>query len=217
MAVLVTLWGARLTFNFARKGGYAGRRGLPLADPARPDDPGAVPAVQPVLHRRSTRTRILVLIAFRHTRRTRTGHAVRRSTWRSPRCFLVLLAARRSPTSSSGSSTSGRRPSVAAGREPQPRFLQTGLLRVLAPPELLLRAGSVVGVLLLRRGRGAARCWSGPCSGAVLLTALFIGSTIFTESISRSKYPEYADYQASTSPIVPWFPRPRRGAVERTA
>lgn len=24
MAVLVTLWGARLTYNFARKGGYTG-------------------------------------------------------------------------------------------------------------------------------------------------------------------------------------------------
>ena len=43
--------------------------------------------------------------------------------------------------------------------------------------------------------------------GAVLLTALFIGSTIFTESITRGKYPEYADYQATTSAIVPWFPR----------
>jgi steroid 5-alpha reductase family enzyme len=43
--------------------------------------------------------------------------------------------------------------------------------------------------------------------GAVLLTALFIGSTIFTESITRSRYPEYADYQATTSAIVPWVPR----------
>ena len=43
--------------------------------------------------------------------------------------------------------------------------------------------------------------------GAALLTGLFIGSTIFTESITRSRYPEYAAYQARTSPIVPWFPR----------
>ena len=35
MAGLVTLWGARLTFNFARKGGYTGSRGLPLAGAAR--------------------------------------------------------------------------------------------------------------------------------------------------------------------------------------
>ena len=54
-------------------------------------------------------------------------------------------------------------------------------------------------------------------AGAVLLTALFIGSTVFTESITRSKYPEYADYQAPTSAIVPWFPRGHVAAGERTA
>jgi steroid 5-alpha reductase family enzyme len=41
----------------------------------------------------------------------------------------------------------------------------------------------------------------------VLLTALFIGSTNFTERISLDRYPEYADYQRRTSPAVPWFPR----------
>jgi steroid 5-alpha reductase family enzyme len=46
-----------------------------------------------------------------------------------------------------------------------------------------------------------------PVIGPLLLTGLFIGSTVFTESITRSRYPEYARYQARTSPIVPWFPR----------
>jgi steroid 5-alpha reductase family enzyme len=46
----------------------------------------------------------------------------------------------------------------------------------------------------------------------VLLTLLFVGSTIFTESITKSKYPEYAGYQATTSMIVPWFPRGSRAA-----
>jgi len=43
--------------------------------------------------------------------------------------------------------------------------------------------------------------------GALLLTLLLVGSTVFTESIMKSKYPEYSDYQARTSPIVPWFAR----------
>jgi steroid 5-alpha reductase family enzyme len=43
--------------------------------------------------------------------------------------------------------------------------------------------------------------------GIVLLLAVFIGSTSFTEAISLSKYPEYADYQARTSAVIPWFPR----------
>jgi steroid 5-alpha reductase family enzyme len=42
--------------------------------------------------------------------------------------------------------------------------------------------------------------------GAVLLLFVFIGSTQFTESISLSRYPEYAEYQRRTSPVVPWIP-----------
>ena len=45
--------------------------------------------------------------------------------------------------------------------------------------------------------------------GAVLLTLLFIGSTNFTEKISLGKYPEYADYQATTSAVIPWFAKRR--------
>ena len=52
--------------------------------------------------------------------------------------------------------------------------------------------------------------------GAVLLSLLFVGSTRFTESISRSRYPEYARYQETTSAVVPWFPR-RRSPVSTDA
>lgn len=48
--------------------------------------------------------------------------------------------------------------------------------------------------------------WTG--AGAVLLTALFVGSTRFTESISAARYPRYCDYQARTSAIIPWPPTP---------
>jgi len=41
----------------------------------------------------------------------------------------------------------------------------------------------------------------------VLLTLLFAGSTRFTESITLSKYPEYAAYQRRTSAVVPWRPK----------
>jgi steroid 5-alpha reductase family enzyme len=51
--------------------------------------------------------------------------------------------------------------------------------------------------------------------GAVLLTVLFIGSTIFTESISSAKYPAYAEYQRTTSMLVPLPPRRRSPVVER--
>ena len=52
--------------------------------------------------------------------------------------------------------------------------------------------------------------------GALLLSLLFVGSTIFTESITRSRYPEYAEYQSTTSAIIPWFPR-RHAPAEAAA
>jgi steroid 5-alpha reductase family enzyme len=46
------------------------------------------------------------------------------------------------------------------------------------------------------------------------LSVLFVGSTSFTEKITLSRYPEYANYQRRTSAIVPWFSRSRTDEVE---
>jgi len=43
--------------------------------------------------------------------------------------------------------------------------------------------------------------------GPLVLTALFHGSTKFTEELSLRKYPEYARYQARVSRLIPWLPR----------
>ncbi|TFG63474.1 MAG: DUF1295 domain-containing protein [Spirochaetales bacterium] len=47
--------------------------------------------------------------------------------------------------------------------------------------------------------------------GPLLLTLVFFGSTRFTEAITLSKYPSYTDFQKSVSAVIPWFPL-RRGA-----
>ncbi len=47
--------------------------------------------------------------------------------------------------------------------------------------------------------------WS--LSGPLVLSALFAGSTIFTEGITASKYPHYKAYQKRVSAIIPWFSR----------
>jgi protein-S-isoprenylcysteine O-methyltransferase Ste14 len=46
--------------------------------------------------------------------------------------------------------------------------------------------------------------------GAALLSLLFQGSTRFTEELTLAKYPAYADYQRTTSRLLPW-PRTRAG------
>ncbi|KAI9320730.1 hypothetical protein BX666DRAFT_1875333 [Dichotomocladium elegans] len=46
--------------------------------------------------------------------------------------------------------------------------------------------------------------------GTASLTLLFQGSTELTEYISAEKYPEYKEYQRSVSRILPWFPKNRQ-------
>jgi steroid 5-alpha reductase family enzyme len=43
-------------------------------------------------------------------------------------------------------------------------------------------------------------------AGPLLLSLLFQGSTTLTEHITASKYPAYSAYQARVSRLVPWFP-----------
>ena len=141
MAVLLTLWGARLTFNFARKGGYSGVEDYRWA----------------VLRGRMSP------LAF---------HAFN--------LFFIVI-------------------------------YQNALLAAITFPELTAlespRAFGALDTVVTVFGTIAAGTVPWTIVGAILLTALFIGSTIFTESITRSKYPEYANYQAKTSMLIPWFQR----------
>jgi steroid 5-alpha reductase family enzyme len=211
MAALVTIWGARLTFNFARKGGYSGVEDYRWA----------------ILRARMSgwqfelfnfffiviwQNVILFLIAlpaftaFQH-RATPFG------IWDVVVgvAFFACTIGETVADQQQWNFHAGKRAESAAGRKPNPQFLQTGLWRFSRHPNfffeqaqwwLLFFFGVVAANSLLQ--------WT--VAGAFLLTTLFIGSTNFTESITRSKYPEYAAYQATTSAIIPFPPR-RKGKV----
>ncbi|MEQ1734973.1 MAG: DUF1295 domain-containing protein [Rhodoglobus sp.] len=209
MAVLVTLWGARLTFNFARKGGYTGTEDYRWA----------------VLRARMTRPQfeifnllfivlyqnaILVLIAlpaltaFQH-RGTAFGvlDAV---------VAVVFLALLVGETIADQQQWEFHLAKKAGGADFRPRFLSTGLWRLSRHPNFFFeQAQWWVLFLFSAIAAGSLAQWT--ILGAVLLTLLFVGSTKFTESITLSKYPEYANYRATTSAIVPWPPRRPESSV----
>ncbi|MFD0597288.1 DUF1295 domain-containing protein [Catellatospora coxensis] len=213
LAVLVLLWGARLTFNFARRGGYA---------------PGGEDYRWAILRARLPRWQfqlfnllfitvyqniILLLIAL---------PAYTALTHPSPFgvldavlavVFLGLLAGETVADQQQWDFHRRKHAAIAAGEPPQSRFLRTGLFRYSRHPNYFFEQAQWWVVF----GFGAAAAGSvlqWTVIGPVLLTALFIGSTMFTESITLSRYPEYAGYRAVTSPIVPWPPR-RSGAADR--
>ncbi|MEU7823687.1 DUF1295 domain-containing protein [Catellatospora sp. NPDC049133] len=206
LAVLVLLWGARLTFNFARRGGYA---------------PGGEDYRWAILRARLSRWQfqlfnllfitvyqniILLLIAL---------PAYTALTHPSPFgvldavlavVFLGLLAGETVADQQQWDFHRRKHAELAEGRQPRSRFLRSGLFRYSRHPNYFFEQAQWWVVF----GIGAAAAGSvlqWTVVGPVLLTALFVGSTMFTESITLSRYPEYADYRAVTSPIVPWPPR----------
>ena len=103
-----------------------------------------------------------------------------------------------------------RRASTTA--TPGPQFLRTGLFRYSRHPNYFFELAQ--WWLLVGFAVTASRSWGQwSAVGAVLLTLLFVGSTRFTERVSRAKYPDYADYQRVTSPVIPWRPRRDAGSV----
>jgi steroid 5-alpha reductase family enzyme len=208
---LVALWGARLTFNFARKGGYA-RGGEDYRwEVLRGRMSGWQFQVFNVFFIVIYQNVILLLItlpaytALRHPTPFGVGDVV------AAVVFLAFLVGETVADQQQWNFQGWKRAEVAAGREPQRRFVRSGLFRFSRHPNFFFEQAQWWVVFAF--GAIAARSvWQWTVLGAVLLTLLFVGSTRFTESISVSRYPEYTDYQRHTSAVVPWWPR-RRAAV----
>lgn len=124
--------------------------------------------------------------------------------------FLLLLAGETIADQQQWEFHRVKKAEADAGRKPHPRFLQSGLWRFSRHPNFFFEQAQwwvLVAFAMIATGSPLERT----VIGAVLLTLLFVGSTAFTESITLSKYPEYAEYQAMTSAIVP-LPRKRETA-----
>ncbi|HEX3790840.1 MAG TPA: DUF1295 domain-containing protein [Pseudonocardiaceae bacterium] len=206
MLGLVALWGLRLTFNFARKGGYArggeDYRWAVLRARMAPWQFQLFNVFFIVIYQNL----ILLLItlpadtALLHRSPLGVGDVV------AAVVFLVFLVGETVADQQQWTFQGWKHAELAAGREPDRRFAQSGLFRYSRHPNFFFEQAQWWVVFAF--GAIAARSvtqWT--VIGAVLLTLLFVGSTRFTESISRSRYPEYADYQRRTSAVVPWWPR----------
>jgi steroid 5-alpha reductase family enzyme len=205
VAILVTLWGARLTFNFARKGGYSDVEDYRWA----------------ILRTRMTRWQfelfnlffivgvqnaVLVLITLPALTMLENPSPVGGADIALTIAFLVFLAGETLADEQQWRFHAAKR----AGRT-RARFLSTGLWRFSRHPNFFFEEAQWWTVYAFAAvSAGTVLQWT--IAGPLALLAVFTGSTIFTESITRSKYPEYADYQARTSPIVPWLPRRERAS-----
>ncbi len=212
MGLLSAAWGARLTFNFARKGGYSGTEDYRWAILRARMRPWQFQAFN-LLFIVGFQMTLLVLItlpaqiALANPAPFTPGDAVFAAA------FLALLAGE---TIADQQQWNFHRRKRAAGGTLQPGFLTTGLFRYSRHPNFFFEQaqwwvfyaiGATAAVASGLGFLGGALNWT--IIGPALLTVLFIGSTIFTESISASRYPEYAHYRRTTSMIIPWLPKER--------
>ncbi|WP_395243346.1 DUF1295 domain-containing protein [Agromyces sp. MMS24-K17] len=205
MGLLVTAWGIRLTLNFARKGGYR---------------PGGEDYRWAVLRARMPRPAFALfnlgfisiyqnalILAFCLPALTASADDRPLGGWDLLLAvlFLGFLAGETIADQQQWTFHQWKARERAAGRTPDPGFLQTGLFRVSRHPNFFFeQAQWWVFYGFAIAATGVWLHWT--IAGAVLLTLLFVGSTVFTESISRSRYPEYDEYRRRTSALVPWFP-----------
>ncbi len=214
MASLVTLWGVRLTYNLARKGGYTGveyYRWAVLRDSMGRAQFQLFNFFFIVIYQNA----ILVLItlpafiAYRDRAATPFGAL-------DVLVVALFLACTLGETIADQQQWNFQRwkhDEVASGHTPSPQFLQSGLFRLSRHPNYFFELAQW-WLFFLLGALAADSLFQWSVLGAFLLSVLFVGSTNFTEKITLSRYPEYAHYQRSTSAIVPWFSRTRAYDVQ---
>lgn len=206
MTVLSTLWGARLTFNFARKGGYSGMedyRWQVLRDSMTKWQFQLFNIFFIVLYQNF----LLLLIAL-------PAYVVYQHPsvhfgvfdYVLSAVFLMLLCGETIADQQQWNFHQWKAEEKKLGRTPAPQFLQTGLFKYSRHPNYFCEI-SQWWVIFFFGALSAHSLVQWTWAAPILLTILFVGSTRFTEQISLSKYPEYVDYQKSTSAVIPWIPK----------
>lgn len=212
MASLVTVWGARLTFNFARKGGYTGVEDYRWAVLRGRMSPAAFQLFNLVF---IVGFQMALLVMITLPAYVAWMHPAPLTAWDG--LFAVVFAGLLAgETVADQQQWAFQQAKKARGGTLEPGFVTTGLFAWSRHPNFFFEQAqwwtlyAIGATAAVASGLGL---WGGvlnpSIAGAVLLSALFVGSTVFTESISAAKYPAYADYRRTTSMLVPLPPRRR--------
>jgi steroid 5-alpha reductase family enzyme len=223
VSVLITCWGARLTYNFARKGGYSGTEDYRWPILRQRMKPWQWQLFLP-LFVSGFQNALLVAITLPVWSMAQIGP----TGWTSyepltspvtvsdlrplggwdvllAALFVLFLVGETVADQQQWVFHRRKRAAAARGATLEPGFLDTGLFRYSRHPNFFCEQAQWWVVWLfavVARGQD----WGWTVLGADALTGLFVGSTRFTEALSSAKYPAYAAYRRRTSMLVPWRP-----------
>lgn len=213
MTALVCLWGARLTFNLARKGGYRpGNEDYHWAEVRERFGPIGFQVVNAVM----TPVQMLIIwlfVAPVHQAWLRPEVPLRGLDILAAVLFLAFLSLETVADEQMWAFQQDKKRRLAAGEPDVPPFHRTGLRRHSRHPNYLGEIGMWPAFYLF--AVAASGQWSNwTALGSVCLILLVFNTAHLTETISAAKYPDYRAYQAATPALVP-LPRfrgkPRQG------
>ena len=206
MAALVLFWGVRLTYNFARKGGYQpGGEDYRWAEIKARIGPVGFQALNATFIAPLQNLLLLLLVAPSYLAYRSAGTALDALDYAAAASFVLALVGETVADEQQWRFHTVKHAARARGEEPKAEFLTTGLFRFSRHPNFFFEQLIWWSFYLFSVASGGAWLnWT--IIGAAALTVLFQASTWLTEQITARKYPEYAHYQQTTSRLIPWFP-----------
>ena len=207
MAALTVLWGVRLTYNFARKGGYK-----PGGEDYRWEEIQG--KIGPVWFQLLNATflapfqnyLLLFIVVPSYAAYRFVSTPLNALDYAAAAAFILFFIGESVADEQQWRFQTAKYAAIARGETPEQGFLTEGLFRYSRHPNFFCEQAMWWTYYLFSIAAGAGWLnWT--IAGAVALTLLFQGSTGLTEKISLRKYPEYASYQRTTSRLLPWFPR----------
>lgn len=217
MAILATLWGIRLTYNFGKKGAYklkfwTGEEDyrwiiLREREEFKPHWKWALFNLFFISLYQNVLVLIITFPALVSMNSTVTFH------WMDAVAIVLMLSCIIFETIADAQMWNfqcGKKVLLSRGKTigemPAPYnkgFCTVGLWKYSRHPNYAAEQGIWICFYLFSIGAGIGIFnWS--LIGALLLIILFIGSSTFAEGISKSKYPEYANYQKKVSRFFLW-------------
>ena len=204
MALLVCLWAARLTFNYARKGGYQpGGEDYRWVYMREKTGPFWFQVFNIAFVAPGQLFIIWLFVSPIHHAWTAMGSPLNWLDGLAAALFALFWIGEAVADQQMWRFQKQKKARQEQGLPIEAPFITTGLFRFCRHPNFFCELGMWwVFYLFAIAATGEIFNWSG--FGLVALTGVFFGSTRMTETISASRYPSYGDYQAATPRLIPF-------------
>lgn len=216
MAILVTIWGARLTFNFARRGAYIWRFWAGEEDyrwEALRQRPGFNNKFIWALFNLffiSFYQNILIFsftVPILATVSQKTDSGLNYIDYILAVLFLLAIVVEFIADQQQYNFQTEKHRRIKAGEalgEYEIGFVSKGLWAIVRHPNYAME--QLIWILFYLFSVNATGQWiNWTIGGCILLIILFKGSSDFSEELSANKYPAYKDYQKRVPRFIPWF------------